>query len=154
LANDTHIFNPTHVISLVFYHFISQLVFVGLFVQLYKCSAWPPSGLPPRFIPLIEFCRPLDGIRILGIPFGFASFTFFFFAGRYKQGCSTCRCVPKIKVCLGGFWYPLLKFCFFCFVASPPVEALGNSSSFFTPPLWESLRDFWVWAHWSALRPI
>jgi hypothetical protein len=78
LANDTHILNPTHVISFVFYHFIFQFVFVGLFVQLYKCSVWAPSGLLHRFVPLIEFCHHPNGIRILGVPFASTSFAFFF----------------------------------------------------------------------------
>jgi hypothetical protein len=39
VADDTHIFDPTHVISLVFDHFVSQLVSVGLIVQLHKCLA-------------------------------------------------------------------------------------------------------------------
>jgi hypothetical protein len=39
---------------------------------------WALASLPPRFVPLVEFCCLPDGIRILGVPFGFVSFAFFF----------------------------------------------------------------------------
>ncbi len=51
---------------------------MGLFVQLHKCLAWIPSSSPFGFIPLVEFCCPLDGIRIFGIPCGFTSLAFSF----------------------------------------------------------------------------
>jgi len=78
LVNDTHILGLAHVISLTFDHFASQLTFVGLFVQPHKCSAWVSFVLSLEFAPLAEFCCPLCGIRILGVPFGFASFASFF----------------------------------------------------------------------------
>jgi hypothetical protein len=39
LVDDTHIFDPTHVISLVSDHFVSHLASMGLIVQLCKCLA-------------------------------------------------------------------------------------------------------------------
>jgi hypothetical protein len=39
LVDDTHILDPTHVISFVFDHFAFQLVSMGLFVQPRKCLA-------------------------------------------------------------------------------------------------------------------
>jgi hypothetical protein len=75
LADDTHILDLAHVVSLAFDHFASKLVFMGLFVQLCKCLAWVPSGLLLVFILLSKFCCPLGGIKILGIPFGSTSFT-------------------------------------------------------------------------------
>jgi hypothetical protein len=50
----------------------------GLFVQLYKCSAWALSSLPLGFVPLIEFYCPPGGITILGVLFGSISFIFSF----------------------------------------------------------------------------
>jgi hypothetical protein len=78
LADDTHILDPTHVIFFVFDHFAFQLAFEGLFVQLHKCLALAPSGLPLGFILPIGFCCPLDGIRILGVPCASTSFAFSF----------------------------------------------------------------------------
>ncbi len=37
LIDDTHILGPTHVISLTFDHFASQLAFMGLSIQFHKC---------------------------------------------------------------------------------------------------------------------
>jgi hypothetical protein len=39
LAIDTHILNHTHVFSFTFDNFVSQLAFMGLFVQPCKCSS-------------------------------------------------------------------------------------------------------------------
>jgi len=44
LANDTHNIGLDHVVPLAFDHFVSQLVFLGLVVQLHNCSAWAPFG--------------------------------------------------------------------------------------------------------------
>jgi hypothetical protein len=65
---------------------------------------------------------PYD-IKILGVPFGHASFTFFFGKG-FKQGFSTCKHVFEIRRHLCGFWYPLLMFClnaFFFVLLLPPL---------------------------------
>ncbi len=77
LASDTHIFGPTHVISFAFNHFASQLAFIGLYVQPHKCSAQVLSSFLPRFVPPAKFCCPPCGIRILGVPFDYASFISF-----------------------------------------------------------------------------
>ncbi len=74
LTDDTHILGFIHVVSLVFECFVSQLAFMGLLVQPCKCSTWVPSSLSLKFVPLVEFCWPLYGIKILGVLFGFASF--------------------------------------------------------------------------------
>lgn len=39
-------------------------------------------------------------------------FLCFFFVKHFKQGCLAGRYAPKIKIRLGGFWYPLLMFHF------------------------------------------
>jgi hypothetical protein len=83
LANDTHILDLAHVVSLAFDHFASKLVFMGLFVQLCKCLAWAPSGLLLVFILLSKFCCPFGGIKSLGIPFGSTSFTSSFLQSRF-----------------------------------------------------------------------
>jgi hypothetical protein len=49
-----------------------------LFIQFHKCLAWALFGLHPRFVPPTEFCCPFGGMKILGVPFAFASFTSFF----------------------------------------------------------------------------
>jgi hypothetical protein len=78
LANDTHILDPTHVISFIFDHFAFQLTFMGLFVQFHECLALVPCGLPLGFILPVGFCCPFDGIRILGVLCGLTSFAFSF----------------------------------------------------------------------------
>jgi hypothetical protein len=103
--------------------------------------------------PLLNFVTPMMASGSLASPLALFPLPSFF-VRCFKQGCSTSRCAPKMKVCLGGFWYPLLMFHFFCFVASPFFQALGNSLSFFTPPLWEFLKDFWIWSLWNTLKPI
>jgi integral membrane sensor domain MASE1 len=76
LASDTHIFDLTHVISLIFNQFTSQLIYVGLSIQPRKCSTWALSGLFLGFFTHAKFYCPPNGINILSIPFGFASFAF------------------------------------------------------------------------------
>jgi hypothetical protein len=71
LVIDTHILNPTHVISFAFDNFVSQLVFMGLFVQPWKCLFYVPFGLPLGFVPLVKFYWPPYAIKILGILFDF-----------------------------------------------------------------------------------
>jgi hypothetical protein len=78
LFDDTHILGLAHVVSLALSHFATQLVFVGLFVQPRKCLDWVPFKLSLGIVPLVELCCPPNGIKILGIPFGLTSFTFFF----------------------------------------------------------------------------
>jgi hypothetical protein len=51
---------------------------MGLSIQPHKCLAWIPFGLPFGFIPLVEFCCPLDDTKILGIPCGSTSLAFSF----------------------------------------------------------------------------
>jgi len=46
LVNNTHNIGLAHVVPLAFNHFVSQLVFWGLVVQLHNCLAWAPFGLP------------------------------------------------------------------------------------------------------------
>jgi hypothetical protein len=52
---------------------------------------------------------------------------FLFFAQGFGQGCSTCKCVPKIRGHPCGFYYPLsmfhLKAFLFRFVVSPPLPS-------------------------------
>jgi hypothetical protein len=82
---------------------------MGLFVQPHKCSAWALSGLPPGFIPLIEFCYHFNGIRILGVPFGFISFAFFL-QGALSEDV---RHVDMFLILGGhpcGVWYPFKMF--------------------------------------------
>jgi hypothetical protein len=50
---------------------------MGLSIQPCKCSTWALFGLLLGFVPHVEFYCHLDGIKIIGVPFGFASFVFF-----------------------------------------------------------------------------
>ncbi len=68
LADDTHILGPTRVVSLTFDHFVSQLAFVGLFVQPHKCSAWVSFVLPLRLVPLVAL-RSLASLLVLPTSF-------------------------------------------------------------------------------------
>ncbi len=143
-----------------FLHF--ALFFKGFpFMSSFLWLMTPISSTLPMSSPLFYFLVGFCGVLLPPWwhqdpwhPLWFYLLYFCFWEGRFKQGCSACRCAPKIRVRLGGFWYPLVMFCSFGFVAFPPFEALGNSSSFFIPPLWEFLKDFWVWGHWNALKPI
>ncbi len=78
LANDTHIFDLASFVPFSFDHFASQLTLIGLVVQPCKCTIWSPSDLPPKFSPAFGFCYSLYGIKVLGVPFGFVSFSFSF----------------------------------------------------------------------------
>jgi hypothetical protein len=74
-----------------FAHFVSQLAILRLVFQPHKCLAWSPSNLHLNFSPLIDFCCPLDDIKVLGVPFGFVSFISSFFAKHATQKCSPCK---------------------------------------------------------------
>ncbi len=78
LANDTHIFGPTSFVPFSFDHFASQLTLMGLIVQPCKCTIWSPSTLPPNFSLPFGFCYSFYNIEVLGVPFGFVSFSFSF----------------------------------------------------------------------------
>jgi hypothetical protein len=49
-----------------------------LYVQPHKRVTLSPFDLPIDFAPMALFNIPLGGIKVLGIPFGFSSFTTFF----------------------------------------------------------------------------
>jgi hypothetical protein len=53
LVDNTHILNLAYGIPLVFDHFVSQLVFMGLTIQSCNCLAWAPSNLPRWFAFLV-----------------------------------------------------------------------------------------------------
>ncbi len=97
LVDDTHIFDPTHVISLVSDHFVSHLASMGLIVQLCKCLAQASSNLFLWFIPLVEFYAPFDGIKILGVPFGFASFAFSFLQEVLSENVRHVDVFPRLR---------------------------------------------------------
>jgi hypothetical protein len=48
---------------------------MGPMVQPYNGMAWLPFGLPPNFLPLTNFCCHFNGIKVLGVPFGYMFFT-------------------------------------------------------------------------------
>jgi hypothetical protein len=50
---------------------------MGLSIQTCNFSTWVLFGLPPGFVPHVEFYCHLNGIKIIGVPFGFAFFVFF-----------------------------------------------------------------------------
>jgi len=59
------------------------------------------------FFLLVGFCIHSNGIRVLGIPFGFTSFFFFFFIlyrRGLKRGCASCECTPKVRKYFSEFW--------------------------------------------------
>jgi hypothetical protein len=63
--------------------------------------------LASRFPLLSDFCYMLDDIKVLGIPFVFASF-----CARYIKGrCLSCISAFKVKGCLSYFSDALLVFC-------------------------------------------
>jgi hypothetical protein len=59
--------------------FLPQLDLVGLLVQPRKCVVWSPLGLPTGFYPPSDFYIVARGIKVLGVPLGFFSFTFIFY---------------------------------------------------------------------------
>jgi len=75
IANDTHIISPPSIISSAYEHFQTELCAIGLFIQLKKCVAWSPCGLPPYFNTSSQFTTTSEGIKILGVPLGTLTFT-------------------------------------------------------------------------------
>jgi len=143
LTNDTHILNLTHVISLTFNQFASQLGSMGLFVQPYKCSVWALFSLLPGFITLIEFCCPPSGIKIFN-PLWFNLLHLFLFVKGFRWGCSTCKCVLKIEGHPSDFWYFLLMFhskAFLFALLLPPLLVFGVQ--FFVVFLFHLDGGFW-----------
>jgi hypothetical protein len=66
-------------------------------VQPYKCLTWSPSSLHPNFSPSIDFCYPLDDIKVLGVPFGFASFVSSFLQGMSNEDIHHINALSKLK---------------------------------------------------------
>ncbi len=89
--------------------------------------------------PLLNFVTPMVASWSLASPLALFPLPFFF-VRRFKQGCSASRCAPKMKVCLGGFWYPLLMFHFFASLL-PPFSKL-----------WEIVCRFWLHPYGSFLK--
>jgi hypothetical protein len=66
-------------------------------VQPYKCLAWSPSSLHPNFSPSIDFCYSLDDIKVLGVPFGFASFVSSFLQNMSNEDVHHINALSKLK---------------------------------------------------------
>ncbi len=57
------------------------------------------------FFLLVGFCIHSNGIRVLGIPFGFASFfSSFIEEASNISGCASCKCTPKVRRYSSDFW--------------------------------------------------
>jgi hypothetical protein len=74
LADDTHIFGLAHVISFVFDHFFFSWLLWGCLFNP-ASARFASFSLPLGFIAPTKFYLPHDGIVILGVPFGYTSFT-------------------------------------------------------------------------------
>ncbi len=106
----------------------------GVIYSTPQVSTWASFVFPLGFVPPIEFCCPYD-IKILGMPFGFASF--FFFGRISKWRCLACKHVLKIRGHLSGFWYPLSMFRSnaFLFVSLlSPLQTFRNQLCFLLDP--------------------
>jgi hypothetical protein len=77
---------------------------VGLVVQPRKCFTWSPFSLHPNFFLLIDFCCPLDDIKILGVPFGFASFISSFLQDVLNEDVHHVNALSKLKDVQVIFW--------------------------------------------------
>jgi hypothetical protein len=65
---------PPSIVSFTYEHFQFELYAIGFFMQPQKCVAWSPFGLPLDFNTPFQFTTPLEGIRVLGVPFSTTSF--------------------------------------------------------------------------------
>ncbi len=70
---------------------------MGLVVQPRKCSTWSPSSLSFGFSLLANFCCPLDGIWVLGIPFGSTSFFFSFLQDAPNKDVCLAKALSRLK---------------------------------------------------------
>jgi len=137
LTNDTHILALAHVISIAFNHFASLLVFVGLSIQLCKCSAWAPSSLPHGFILPTKFYCPLSNIKILGVPFGSISFTSSFLQevlGKDVWHVNVFLILRDVYVTFDFFLDVSPISLLFCFGASPLSRFLKSTCYFLLHP--------------------
>jgi hypothetical protein len=108
---------------------------VGLFVQLYKCSAWAPSSLPPRFAPPTKFCCSFGGIKILGIPFDFVSFASLFLQKALSEDVQHANVFPKLGDIQVAFVILFQCFTqkpsFFAYLPSPLPSFLSQLIAFY-----------------------
>lgn len=63
------------------------------------------------FFFFIDFCCPLDDIKVLGVLFRSTSFSFSFYARCIRQKCSPWRGAFEVKGCPSCFWDPFSMFC-------------------------------------------
>ncbi len=158
MANNIHIFGPTHVITLTFDHLFPTWFLQGCLFN--PASVW--HGLLLVYLlnssPLPNYVAPLMTSRSLAFPLVLLLLLFFFFASGFKQGCSACKCAFEIRGCLSGFLIsshnvsPINFFLFCCF--SNPFQMFIINSLILIWPWWECFRDFWVQVHWNALGPL
>jgi hypothetical protein len=108
-TNNIHIISSTYVIPLAFEHFISQLTFVKLMVQLHKCTTQLPSSLLLDFSPSTKFVIIWTTSWFWMSRLDLLLFLFLSIIC-IGQGCSQCKCAFEIRGCLNNFWGPLLVF--------------------------------------------
>jgi 2-hydroxy-3-keto-5-methylthiopentenyl-1-phosphate phosphatase len=87
----------TFIVLFAFAHFVFQLAIIRLVVQPCKCLVWLPSSLHPNFSPLIHFCCPLNDIKVLGVPFGMASFISSFLQNVLNKNVHHVNALSKLK---------------------------------------------------------
>jgi hypothetical protein len=66
---------PPSIVSSAYEHFQIELCVICFSIQPKKCVTWSSSGLLLDFNTPSQFMIPLEGIKILGAPFGTSSFT-------------------------------------------------------------------------------
>lgn len=69
---------PSFEIHSTYKYLVIELCDISIYVQPHKCVTLSPFDLPIDFAPMVLFNILLDGIKVLGIPFGFSSFASFF----------------------------------------------------------------------------
>ncbi len=131
LVDDTHILNLVSFISSFFDHFASQLMFVKLIVQPYKCFVWSPLGFPLGLSPPFGFSYALNGIRVLSIPFGSNSLSFSFLQVMLNEDVwhvETFLRLRDVRVVFLFFFDVLRKGFPICCVPSGPIFGLLAST--------------------------
>jgi hypothetical protein len=60
IANDTHIINPSSIVSSAYEHFQTELYVISHFIQPQKCVTWYSSNLQPNLDTPSQFNTPFE----------------------------------------------------------------------------------------------
>ncbi len=92
-----------------------------------------------------------------GCPLGWPIYKDYFVRNSFSRFTLFFKGFLNIRLHPSGFWYFLLMFCSKAFLFAllfPPPFKFQRQFIIFDFTLMEFLRGFWVYAHWSALKPL